>query len=157
MWLICLLSYLGLDDLPLAPSMGHPFIRFMLLLMWQFWKSGWNWKGWRGGGGESVNFLWKNPMANYMGDLLWDLHRPKAGNRQHTQIMHINNQQFRHDLSQQITTNVISAAWQFLSALCVCKVHKGSVTDSTQKRADRFCKINAPLAKLNHSCNWPLN
>lgn len=111
----------------------------------------------RGGGGESVHFLWKNPMANYMGDLLWDLHRPKAGNRQHTQIMHINNQQFRHDLSQQITTNVISAAWQFLSALCVCKVHKGSVTDSTQKCADRFCKINAPLAKLNHSCNWPLN
>ena len=58
---------------------------------------------------------------------------------------------------QQITTNVISAAWQFLSALCVCKVHKGSVTDSTQKRAHRLCKINAPLAKLNHPCKWPLN
>lgn len=66
-------------------------------------------------------------------------------------------QQFKHDLSQQITTNEISAAWQFLSALCVCKVHKGSVTDSTQKHADRLCKINAPLAKLNHPCKWPLN
>lgn len=154
MWLICLLSYLGLDDLPLAPIYGASFYKVHAFADVTVLEIGVELEG---GGGESVNFFWKNPMANYMGDLLWDLHTPKAGNRQHTQIMHINNQQFRHDLSQQITANVISAAWQFLSALCVCKVHKGSVTDSTQKRADRFCKINAPLAKLNHSCNWPLN
>ena len=101
MWLICLLSYLGLDDLPLAPIYRasfykvHAFADVTGLEIRVELQVG----GGEGGGG-SVNFLWKNSMANYMGDLLWDLHRPKARNRQHTQIMHINNQQFKHDLSQ---------------------------------------------------------
>ena len=91
MWLICLLSYLGLDDLPLAPIYGASFYKVHAFADVTVLEIGVELEGARG---ESVNFLWKNPMANYMGDLLWDLHRPKAGNRQHTQIMHINNQQF---------------------------------------------------------------
>lgn len=91
MWLICLLSYLGLDDLPLAPIYGASFYKVHAFADVTVLEIGVELEGARG---ESVNFLWKNPMANYMGDLLWDLHRPKAGNRRHTQIMHINNQQF---------------------------------------------------------------
>lgn len=91
MWLICLLSYLGLDDLPLAPIYRASFYKVHAFADVTGLEIGVELEV---GGGGSVNFLWKNSMANYMGDLLWDLHRPKAGNRQHTQIMHINNQQF---------------------------------------------------------------
>ena len=90
MWLICLLSYLGLDDLPLAPIHRASFYKVHALADVTFLEIRVELES--GGGG--VFFFRKNPMANYMGDLLWDLHRPKAGNRRHTQIMHINNQQF---------------------------------------------------------------
>lgn len=67
MWLICLLSYLGLDDLPLAPIYGASFYKVHAFADVTVLEIGVELEG---AGGESVNFLWKNPMANYMGDFI---------------------------------------------------------------------------------------